>query len=94
MEPHRGPHGHQLAPHGPDLLRACLREGQIMAPDQLKFDKLERVRVVLVLVPLQGDLHGVVVLGAQFIIGTFRLGRRGEGRQEAMTGREVPNGEC
>jgi hypothetical protein len=42
-----------------------------MAPDQLEFDKLEGVGVVLVLVPLQGELHGVIVLGAQLIVGAF-----------------------
>ena len=64
-----------------------------MTPDQLKFDKLEGVRVVLVLVPSQADLHGIVVLGAQLIIGTLRRGCRGKGRQEPMAGWEVPNGQ-
>ena len=94
VEPHRSPHGHQFAPHGPDLLRARLRKRQVVAPDQLKFDKLEGVRVFFFLVPLQGDLHGVVVLGAQLIVGTFRLGRRGKGRQESVAGWEVPNSQC
>jgi len=42
-----------------------------MGPNQLEFDKLEGVRVILVLVPLQSDLHGIVVLGAQLIVGAF-----------------------
>lgn len=42
-----------------------------MASDQLKFDELEGVRVVLVLVPLQSCLHDIVVLGTQLIVGTL-----------------------
>ena len=64
-----------------------------MAPDQLQFDKLEGVRIVLVLVPLQSDLHGIVVMGAQFIVGTFRLDCRGKGRQEFVAGWEVSYGQ-
>lgn len=42
-----------------------------MGPDQLEFDKVEGVGVVIVLVPLQSGLHDVIVLGAQFTVGTF-----------------------
>jgi hypothetical protein len=39
-----------------------------MTPDQLEFDG---VGVVLVLVPLQSELHGIIVLGAQLVVGAF-----------------------
>jgi hypothetical protein len=42
-----------------------------MGPDQLEFDKVKGVSVVIVLVPLQSSLHDIIVLGAQFIVGTF-----------------------
>ena len=42
-----------------------------MGPDQLEFDKVEGVGVIVVLVPLQSGLHDIIVLGAQFIIGAF-----------------------
>ena len=65
-----------------------------MGPGQLKFNKLEGVRVVLVLVPLQGQLHSFVVSGAQLIVGAFRRGCCGKGRQEPVAGWEVPNSNC
>jgi len=64
-----------------------------MRSDQLKFDKLEGVRVVLILVPSQSSLHGIVVLGTELVVGTFRLDRRRKGRQEMVAGWEVPYGE-
>ena len=94
METHSGPYCHQLAPHRPYLLRPRFRKGQVMAPDQLELHKLEGVRVILVLVPLQRGLHGVIVLGAQLIVGTFRRDRHGKGGQEFVTGWEVPDGEA
>ena len=93
MEPHCGPYGHQLAPHRPNLLRARFRKGQVMAPDQLEFDKVESVRVVLVLVPLQSGLHGIIVLGAQLIVGTLFVDCHGKGRQEPVAGWKVPYNE-
>ena len=94
METHSGPYGHQLAPHRPDLLRSRFRKGQVMTPDQLEFHEFEGVRVILVLVPLQRGLHGVIVLGAQLIVGTFRRDRHGKGGQEFVTGWEVPDSEA
>jgi len=71
VKPHGGTRCHQFTLHGPNLLRARLRKGQVMGPDQLEFDKVEGVGVVIVLVPLQSGLHDVIVLGAQFTVGTF-----------------------
>lgn len=71
VETHGSPNGHQLPSHTPNLLHVRLRKGQVVGPDQLKFDQLEAVRVVLVLVPLQGGLHDIIVLGAEFIVGAF-----------------------
>lgn len=42
-----------------------------MGPDQLEFDKVEGVGVVVVLVPSQSGLHDIIVLGAQFTVGAF-----------------------
>ena len=91
VEPHGGPYSHQFTPHRPNLLRARLRKGQVMAPDQLELDKFEGVRVVLVFVPLQSGLHGVVVMGAQFVVTGFGRESRGKGCQKLMAGWEVPN---
>ena len=71
MEPHGSPYGHQFTLHRPNLLRARLREGQVVGSDQLEFNEVEGVRIFIVLVPLQSGLHDIIVLGAQFTIGTF-----------------------
>lgn len=60
-----------------------------MGPDQLELDKIEGVRVVFVLIPLQSGLHGIIVLGAQLIVGEFRRDCDGKGRQELVAWWEV-----
>ena len=60
-----------------------------MGPDQLELDKIEGVRMVLVLVPLQSGLHGIIVLGAQLTVRAFRMDCDGKGRQEFVAWWEV-----
>ena len=62
-----------------------------MASDQLELDKFEGVGAVLVLVPLQSRLHGVIVMGAQFVVTNFRWESRGKRCQEFMAGWEIAN---
>lgn len=42
-----------------------------MTSNKLELHELKGVRVVVVLVPLQGALHDVVVLGAELVVGAF-----------------------
>ena len=71
MEPHGCRYGHQFTLHRPNLLRARLRKGQVVGPNQLEFDEIKGIGVVIALVPLQSSLHDIIVLGAEFIIGAF-----------------------